>query len=67
MVDSYGAYTKVKISTSIFNFSTVGSIFPHAMEGVVLIVDIGIIQHYFKRQVNTKGDAAVFLQRKAKN
>lgn len=57
MVDSYGAYTNVKISTSIFNFSTVGSIFPHAMEDAVLIV--GIIQHYFKRQVNTKGDVAL--------
>ena len=35
----------------------VGSIFPHAMEDVVLIVDKGIIQHYFKLQVN-KGDVA---------
>ena len=35
----------------------VGSIFPHAMEDVILIVDIGIMQHYFKLQVN-KGDVA---------
>ena len=35
----------------------VGIIFPHAMEDVVLIVDNGIVQHYFKLQVN-KGDVA---------